>query len=1792
MPHPSQFNRSRGGKKGPRQVTSKRQVKITLRPAPARDPAAPADKDDEFELDDDDDDEPEEPAYGYREALRGERLPLQGLKVSVSGCGGLKEDLLALVQTYGGQRHGGLQEDTTHLVTDTPAGKKYDVALQRRVHVMKASWLPALRDAWISGEDADFAQIELDHAMPPLYGVNVCLTGFAKGQYKEDLKTLLTSNGATIAIKLDSRVTHLLVASPSSPHSQTPTSDKLLHARKNRHRLHADFVAVWEGWAREAVKYGGIRPERTHVWEHKEGGEEPQEDVSWQVEWVPPRCRSTRPRARSPNAASAFAPRAGSSDPAGRAGRSLVPVPGTYQPRPAFKGYDTSLLDGLDAADPTTADKPTTAFDLAHGKVLKKRHRLLAADSGSQLAPSASHAAPQHAQDDSQALLEAFGASQNPAGEASRFADADATGLPSIGELLAARSRMDEEPVGEMSLQLVPGQVEMQLVPKGKSVIKALSSSRHGSFVHDARDDNPRRLAAATAARRDGVEQSVDEAGAIDDSAFFDSAPLQAVERKASNVGTTDEWTSSPSSEETVYLPIFEGKTFALMELKSPRIKGLKRVIGKCSGRFIDNAVDDELASADFVIVDHVEPPEQFAHSNDPRIRTVCWIELCIFHDELLEPADRLLERPITYACPVPGLDGFRIHFSGFGPEEEPVMHHFKRFCAAVGMTYSSYMDRTTTHLVVRALEDDPSLRPEDLDAAQFPKVAKAREWGLAVYSLRELRQVVQARADEVEREKALASGGERMRWSASAKGKGREVREITNEVEGPEHNMQGPLSECVVFFSSKIDVDRQHLASVVQDLGGVAARQYSESVTHFIHAGVKASEPFKDFKVARADGAHIVHPHWIEECWRTQAHVSEKDFPHTFDARKGGQLFNAGMSMHATTSSLRASPVAKSRDTSGEGAPARSPSKLALGIADGSQPRSPSAALGHRSAEAARLDTQAMLEEAGDVPPSPSPSPARRRRSDTTATEIADTADLGGFDDHALMSPQPGPADSSAPSSPRRALPRSELSQPEVSSDPFELPPLRSEMPAPPAAEDSSKNMLRQQTSLLLAQLSEVGPQVDKSNRMRSRTALNRGKSSGTISLANSKDLSPLAAANDGSTSASVARRVPGQAYALDPSQATQDESLYVVYDNVAEAAAREQIRRALAGDGAEPVMPEWQDPVGARTRRARAAKRSFAMDADDEDLLVPPPLPEKESIWRRVNIHLSDGRKGQYAAVEQQERLLQPRPASYIELNMVAQRSPKLGASPEPESQRPPPRKKPIAACCWLLGAMLVGAAAASLFHHASAVAPPSTVCPDPRLPLAPSLHEPRHRSTPISLPSASPDFTLSLVHDTAVCNAFELTISRIDESHCLDMETRVEPSRDAVLSAWIKEHLGPDAFHIQLDGAERRAETVPTQYLGKCEYMFRFRLNNAGRVWMNVTLMHEDYEGFKEVDVEKGSRPRPKLLLQPLVESPLELNLCSDSCTPFIPPRIGTTSGEPYGLSVFPASTDSRLAVRPDCSSLPPLRSPLGHYIPSNSHDLVYPPLPLPIAHSRPMAGLYTFVPSSCTREHDGLRFRDHSSCLVKEHSVLLLGDSHARTVFDVVKHRLEGNDSVEDKSMKADSKHSHIGNLYLNYVWDPFLESDVDCDFMRQFDTITVSTGSHDACWNCPSTAAWLASLSDVFSTWPSRIAACHTRSARPKKPRFIFLNIPATHPLLHNHDCRTGPRLAYWNERAAELASEHGWEVVDVEEYSKPGAIDTMYGDGVHYLGLDAAEPVVDDYLDRLGICGKSGTREP
>ncbi|BGP43606.1 hypothetical protein JCM10449v2_007647 [Rhodotorula kratochvilovae] len=471
----------------------------------------------------------------------------------------------------------------------------------------------------------------------------------------------------------------------------------------------------------------------------------------------------------------------------------------------------------------------------------------------------------------------------------------------------------------------------------------------------------------------------------------------------------------------------------------------------------------------------------------------------------------------------------------------------------------------------------------------------------------------------------------------------------------------------------------------------------------------------------------------------------------------------------------------------------------------------------------------------------------------------------------------------------------------------------------------------------------------------------------------------------------------------------------------------------------------------------------------------------------------------------------------------------------------------------------------------------------------------------SEPIALPSARHDFSLSLTYDTSVCNAFDLTISRLDKAHCAELEVTAAPSNDTALVNWIKTRIGPDSFMIQIDGAERVMEDVPSEYLGGCDYLYRFRLNNAGRVWMNVTLLYENYEGFKERVVEPGSWPQDlPLLMQPLLPTPVELDLCSSQCAPYHPPHADVG-----GLPVFPASSAGAVEI-PSRASLPTCGTAAragtleGGYLPVGMYDLMYSKHRQAVAYdwTRLTAGYTGWVPFGCEWRHDGRRFRDPTSCTMTGKRIMLIGDSHSRVMWDLTSNRLSGNKDVLLESVKSMSHNATFGDVQLDFIFDPYVKTEFSCEQLGDYDTIAVSTGTWQTALNCATAEDFFAQFERMFSTWPRLAAECR-RSASPavdplvpapppRSTQFIFLNLPMMHPQLHRHDCRTPPRLRYWNERLAVLARENGWETVDVYRLTKPVAIDEALGDGIHYIRTDATEPAADDFIDRLGICGESG----
>lgn len=74
-----------------------------------------------------------------------------------------------------------LTSDVTHLIVGSIDSAKYRYVAKSRddVKVLSPTWLEALREVWMCGDDdLDVAALEKEYRMPTFFGLRICLTGF------------------------------------------------------------------------------------------------------------------------------------------------------------------------------------------------------------------------------------------------------------------------------------------------------------------------------------------------------------------------------------------------------------------------------------------------------------------------------------------------------------------------------------------------------------------------------------------------------------------------------------------------------------------------------------------------------------------------------------------------------------------------------------------------------------------------------------------------------------------------------------------------------------------------------------------------------------------------------------------------------------------------------------------------------------------------------------------------------------------------------------------------------------------------------------------------------------------------------------------------------------------------------------------------------------------------------------------------------------------------------------------------------------------------------------------------------------------------------------------------------------------------------------------------------------------------------------------------------------------------------------------------------------------------------
>ncbi|KAL9051998.1 MAG: hypothetical protein Q9162_005663 [Coniocarpon cinnabarinum] len=110
-----------------------------------------------------------------------------------------------------------LTKEATHLVVGAVDTPKYKYVARERpdMHVLLPSWLEAVREKWMAGEDVDADSLALTHRLPTLWSLEICVTGFNDLQQRTDIHDVVTANGATYHGDLTKVVTHLIAAAPT-----------------------------------------------------------------------------------------------------------------------------------------------------------------------------------------------------------------------------------------------------------------------------------------------------------------------------------------------------------------------------------------------------------------------------------------------------------------------------------------------------------------------------------------------------------------------------------------------------------------------------------------------------------------------------------------------------------------------------------------------------------------------------------------------------------------------------------------------------------------------------------------------------------------------------------------------------------------------------------------------------------------------------------------------------------------------------------------------------------------------------------------------------------------------------------------------------------------------------------------------------------------------------------------------------------------------------------------------------------------------------------------------------------------------------------------------------------------------------------------------------------------------------------------------------------------------------------------------------------------------------------------
>ncbi|KAL8770898.1 MAG: hypothetical protein Q9209_003549 [Squamulea sp. 1 TL-2023] len=110
-----------------------------------------------------------------------------------------------------------LTSDVTHLIVGDVDTPKYKFVAKERpdVKCLTPTWIEALRELWLEGGEPDVQALELQHILPALHKLRVCVTGFEDMAYRKKLEDLVNGHGGEYRANLTKDVTHLIAKEAS-----------------------------------------------------------------------------------------------------------------------------------------------------------------------------------------------------------------------------------------------------------------------------------------------------------------------------------------------------------------------------------------------------------------------------------------------------------------------------------------------------------------------------------------------------------------------------------------------------------------------------------------------------------------------------------------------------------------------------------------------------------------------------------------------------------------------------------------------------------------------------------------------------------------------------------------------------------------------------------------------------------------------------------------------------------------------------------------------------------------------------------------------------------------------------------------------------------------------------------------------------------------------------------------------------------------------------------------------------------------------------------------------------------------------------------------------------------------------------------------------------------------------------------------------------------------------------------------------------------------------------------------